>query len=181
MHSELPSLSIFAHLQDSLCDSLLPFWAGFRKAWLDRSPASAQRVPVLRVQQMLRKRLALFEVVQTPLKTFHLPLVQLSPGRRLQPMITFSFSMSRGVTLKVKPLQLAAIMYCNIVQNSRLPTGCNDIPATITLVHPLHRKPVLRTEGHKCPPHREVGECLRLVSCPPFLDCAPKKCSLLPP
>ncbi|XP_075454916.1 uncharacterized protein LOC142493975 [Ascaphus truei] len=105
MHSELPSLSIFAHLQDSLCDSLLPFWAGFRKAWLDRSPASAQRVPVLRVQQMLRKRLALFEVEQTPLKTFHLPLVQLSPGRRLQPMITFSFSMSRGVTLKENSAQ----------------------------------------------------------------------------
>ncbi|XP_069811354.1 uncharacterized protein [Dendropsophus ebraccatus] len=98
-HSDLPSISLFDHLYDWLTDSLLPFWAGFRKAWVARSPSSARRVPLLRVQQMLRKRLALFEVEETLLKTFHLPPIQQSSSKAL-PMVTFSFSMSNGLILK---------------------------------------------------------------------------------
>ncbi|XP_018118263.2 uncharacterized protein LOC108716562 isoform X2 [Xenopus laevis] len=90
-----PSLSIFDGLQDSLCGPLLPFWAGFRKLWLLRSSASARRKPVLRAQQILHKRLAQFESAETPLKTFHLPPVQHSSS-----MVSFSFSISHGVTVK---------------------------------------------------------------------------------
>ncbi|XP_077138087.1 uncharacterized protein LOC143804163 isoform X2 [Ranitomeya variabilis] len=104
-HSDLPSTSLFDHLQDWLTDSLLPFWAGFRRAWAFRSPSSAQREPVLRMQQLLRKRLALFEVEETPLKTFHLPPVQLDPSKAAPSMVTFSFSMTRGLTLKESSVQ----------------------------------------------------------------------------
>ncbi|XP_056419636.1 uncharacterized protein LOC130361095 [Hyla sarda] len=98
-HTDLPSITLFHHLHDRLTDSLLPFWAGFRKAWASRSPASAQRVPLLRVQQMLRKRLALFEVEEVPLTTFHLPPIQPS-SHKAPSMVTFSFSMSNGLILK---------------------------------------------------------------------------------
>lgn len=98
-HGDLPPISLFDHLSGWLTDSLLPFWAGFRKAWAVRSPSSAQRVPLLRVQQMLRKRLALFEVEETPLKTFHLPLVQQN-ANKAPSMVTYSFSMTKGLTLK---------------------------------------------------------------------------------
>ncbi|XP_073527782.1 uncharacterized protein [Phyllobates terribilis] len=104
-HSDLPSTSLFDHLQDWLTDSLLPFWAGFRRAWAVRSPSSAQREPVLRMQQMLRKRLALFEVEETPLKTFHLPQVQLDPSKAAPSMVTFSFSMTNGLSLKESSAQ----------------------------------------------------------------------------
>ncbi|KAM4770814.1 LOW QUALITY PROTEIN: uncharacterized protein WCC33_002572 [Rhinophrynus dorsalis] len=103
--SDLPPLSIFDPLQESLFDSLLPFWAGFQKTWLIRSPSSAQRVPVLRVQQMLRKRLALFELEEAPMKTFHLPPIHHSPERTTPSTVTFSFSMSRGLTVKENNMQ----------------------------------------------------------------------------
>ncbi|XP_075060560.1 uncharacterized protein LOC142145022 [Mixophyes fleayi] len=103
-HADLPSASIFNQLQESLSDSLLPFWAGFRKTWLMRSPASAQRVPLLRAQQMLRRRLALFQLDETPRRTFHLPPVQHPPEQEPPSMVTFSFSITHGVTLKEKSL-----------------------------------------------------------------------------
>ncbi|XP_075195090.1 uncharacterized protein LOC142295874 [Anomaloglossus baeobatrachus] len=99
-HSDRPSTSLFDQLQDRLTDSLLPFWAGFRRAWAVRSPRSAQREPVLRMQQTLRKRLALFKLEETPQKTFHLPPVQPDPNDAAPSMVTFSFSMSNGLTLK---------------------------------------------------------------------------------
>ncbi|XP_075719626.1 uncharacterized protein LOC142760344 isoform X2 [Rhinoderma darwinii] len=104
-HSDLPSISLFNHLHDWLSDSLLPFWAGYRKAWAIRSPSSAQRVPPLRLQQMLRKRLALFEMEETPLKTFHLPPIQQISPRAPPSMVTFSFSMTNGLTLKENSAQ----------------------------------------------------------------------------
>ncbi|XP_040286728.1 uncharacterized protein LOC120999805 isoform X2 [Bufo bufo] len=104
-HSDLPAISLFDHLHDWLTNSLLPFWAGFRKAWAVRSPSSAQRVPQLRVQQMLRKRLAKFEVEETPLKTFQLPPVQHNPQKAGSSMVTFSFSMTAGLTLKENTAQ----------------------------------------------------------------------------
>ncbi|XP_053314979.1 uncharacterized protein LOC128482984 [Spea bombifrons] len=97
--SELPPPTLFNHLQDALRDSLLPFWAGFRKTWVNRSPASAQRLPLLRVQQMLRRRLALFELEEIPTKTFHLPPLKNLPTRRFPSMVTFSFSISNGVKI----------------------------------------------------------------------------------
>ncbi|KAE8600101.1 hypothetical protein XENTR_v10013070 [Xenopus tropicalis] len=92
---DLPSLSIFDGLQDSLCGPLLPFWAGFRKVWLLRSSGSANRKPELRAQQILRKRLAQFQSGESPPGTFHLPPVPHSSS-----MVSFSFSISRGVTVK---------------------------------------------------------------------------------
>ncbi|XP_072266416.1 uncharacterized protein [Pyxicephalus adspersus] len=100
VHSDLPATSIFDQLHSSLCDSLLPFWAGFRKTWRIRSLESAKKVPMLRMQQMLRKRLALFEVEDTPLRTFHLPPVQHPPEKGPQSVLTFSFSITHGVTVK---------------------------------------------------------------------------------
>ncbi|KAM8947257.1 uncharacterized protein RCH25_050390 [Pelodytes ibericus] len=102
--SEAPASTIFTHLQESLSDSLLPFWAGFRKAWQIRSPTSAQRIPQLRVQQKLRERLANFELEESPLKTFHLPPVRPAESRSPS-MITFSFSISQGVTIKENSAQ----------------------------------------------------------------------------
>ncbi|XP_018429513.1 PREDICTED: uncharacterized protein LOC108802124 [Nanorana parkeri] len=98
--ADLPVISIFNQLRDSLCDSLLPFWAGFRRTWLIRSSESAKKVPLLRVQQMLRKRLALFEVEERPLRTFHLPPVQHPPEKSPPSVLTFSFSISHGITVK---------------------------------------------------------------------------------
>ncbi|XP_073484795.1 uncharacterized protein [Aquarana catesbeiana] len=97
-----PPISIFDHLRNSLCDSLLPFWAGFRKAWLIRSSESAKKVPMLHMQQMLRKRLALFEVEEIPLRTFHLPPVPHPPEKRPPSVLTFSFSITNGITVKGK-------------------------------------------------------------------------------
>lgn len=41
----LPPPSLFDELRDSVFSSLLPYWACFQKAWLQRSPTSAQRAP----------------------------------------------------------------------------------------------------------------------------------------
>ncbi|KAM3930865.1 uncharacterized protein RB166_004336 [Leptodactylus fuscus] len=117
-HSDLPSISLFDHLHDRLSDSLLPFWAGFRKAWAARSPASAQRVPLLRVQQMLRKRLALFEVEETPLRTFHLPPVQQNFNKTTPSMVTFSFSMTNGLTLKESGAETTDPLACRRTSNT---------------------------------------------------------------
>ncbi|XP_068088773.1 uncharacterized protein [Hyperolius riggenbachi] len=100
--SEVPQISIFDEFRESLCDVLLPFWAGFRKTWLIRSPASAQKMPTLRGQQMLRKRLAMFELEKTPLRTFHLPSVQRPPEKRPPSVLTYSFSITHGITVKDK-------------------------------------------------------------------------------
>ncbi|XP_063774946.1 uncharacterized protein LOC134910619 isoform X2 [Pseudophryne corroboree] len=103
--AELPPVSIFNHLHDALSDTLLPFWAGFQKTWLMRSPASAQRAPLLRAQQMLRKRLALFQLDEKPLRTFHLPPIQQPPEKEPPSTVTFSFSISHGITLKENSVQ----------------------------------------------------------------------------
>ncbi|KAM4693088.1 uncharacterized protein O3C94_003818 [Discoglossus pictus] len=100
IYTEIPYVSIFDHLREVLYDSLLSFWAAFRKVWHTRSPASAQRAPVLQVQQMLRRRLALFQAEEDPPKTFHLPPVIPSPEKKPQSPLTYSFSVSRGVSLK---------------------------------------------------------------------------------
>ncbi|KAM5165278.1 uncharacterized protein ACMZJ9_007741 [Mantella aurantiaca] len=100
VHADLPAISTYDQLRDSLCDSLLPFWAGFRKTWLIRSSESAKKVPMLRVQQMLQKRLALFEGEEIPLRTFHLPPVQRPPEKRPPSGLTFSFSITHGITVK---------------------------------------------------------------------------------
>ncbi|KAG8537287.1 hypothetical protein GDO81_024779 [Engystomops pustulosus] len=104
-HGDPPSIALYDPLHDWLMDSLLPFWAGFWKTWAAHSPTSAQRVPLLRVQQMLRRRLALFEVEETPLRTFHLPPVQPNPKPAAAATVTYSFSMTHGLTLKESDAQ----------------------------------------------------------------------------
>ncbi|XP_068795626.1 uncharacterized protein [Struthio camelus] len=57
----LPPPGLFDELCDSVLSSLLPYWAAFRKAWLQRSPESAHRPP---------GRI----VVRTPLFCFRSPI-----------------------------------------------------------------------------------------------------------
>ncbi|XP_063300199.1 uncharacterized protein LOC134587620 isoform X1 [Pelobates fuscus] len=139
--SEIPSLAVFNHLQDSLCDSLLPFWAGFRKAWQIRSPASAQRLPLLRVQQMLRKRLALFEMEEPSVKTFHLPPIQHSSESKFPSTVTFSFSISQGITIKENSEQ---------DRDTQTPMARED--GTISQIGQL--PPLIRTSPNRLPVDR---------------------------
>ncbi|CAJ0930250.1 unnamed protein product [Ranitomeya imitator] len=129
-HSDLPSTSLFDHLQDWLTDSLLPFWAGFRRAWAFRSPSSAQREPgaALYIVRggVVNSALGLPPVVvdgifSPPAVSRCLGLVRHTPrlllvaaigsGFALDPikaapsMVTFSFSMTSGLTLKESSTQ----------------------------------------------------------------------------
>ncbi|EMP24488.1 Regulator of G-protein signaling 22 [Chelonia mydas] len=98
-----PPPSLFDELRDSIFSTLLPYWAGFRKAWLKRSLESIQRAPVLRAQQLLQQRRALFERSQGPPQTFQLPPLQQHAnvkGSKQQGGFTYTFSISRGIALK---------------------------------------------------------------------------------
>ncbi|CAM4648770.1 unnamed protein product [Lepidochelys kempii] len=98
-----PPPSLFDELRDSVFSTLLPYWAGFRKAWLKQSLESVQRAPVLRAQQLLQQRRALFERSQGPPQTFQLsPLQQHAnvKGSKQQGGFTYTFSISRGIALK---------------------------------------------------------------------------------
>ncbi|XP_067420804.1 regulator of G-protein signaling 22-like [Emydura macquarii macquarii] len=98
-----PPAGLFDELRDSVFSTLLPYWAGFRKSWLKRSPVSAQRAPVLRAQQLLQQRQALLEQPQGPPQTFQLPPLQQRAnikGSKQQGGFTYTFSVSRGIALK---------------------------------------------------------------------------------
>nr|XP_014430711.2 uncharacterized protein LOC102457038 [Pelodiscus sinensis] len=98
-----PPPGLFDELRDSVSSTLLPYWAGFRKAWLKRSLASAQRVPVLRAQQLLQQSQALLEQPQGPPPPCQLPPLQPRPnvkGNKQQDSVTYTFSISRGIALK---------------------------------------------------------------------------------
>ncbi|XP_078496727.1 uncharacterized protein LOC144752744 [Lissotriton helveticus] len=103
LNVDLPEPGLFDELHAAVFTSLLPFWAGFRKMWVTRSAASAQRPPVLRVQHLLKRRLATFHREEEPEKTFHLP--PLPPPGELQrsqklPRFTYNFTVSKGLMLK---------------------------------------------------------------------------------
>ncbi|XP_078514970.1 uncharacterized protein LOC144773698 [Lissotriton helveticus] len=103
LNVDLPEPSLFDELHAEVFTSLLPFWAGFRKMWVTRSAASAQRPPVLRVQHLLKRRLATFHREEEPEKTFHLPPLPPTPEvQRSQklPRFTYNFTVSKGLMLK---------------------------------------------------------------------------------
>ncbi|XP_029448746.1 uncharacterized protein LOC115086687 isoform X2 [Rhinatrema bivittatum] len=104
---DFTSPTLFDELHEVLLNSLLPFWAGFRKTWQSQSFTSSQRLPVMRVQRLLKRRLAHFIQARDPPRLFHLPSIKAPPGdeRFAQPRITYSFSISGGITLKVECAQ----------------------------------------------------------------------------
>ncbi|XP_069464966.1 uncharacterized protein [Ambystoma mexicanum] len=95
-----PPPDLFHELHEAVFASLLPFWAGFRKMWTTRSPASAKRPPVLRVQHLLKKRRALFDREEELEKTFHLPPLSEVPRSQKLPRFTYTFSIGKGLALK---------------------------------------------------------------------------------
>ncbi|XP_077198340.1 uncharacterized protein LOC143839761 isoform X2 [Paroedura picta] len=93
--------SLFDELKSSVCNILLPYWAAFQKNWVQRSPASAQKAPVLRNQLLLQKRRAKFNTPWRPPQSLLLPPCQPPAGvQRAQDGFTYSFSISRGLMLK---------------------------------------------------------------------------------
>ncbi|KYO43411.1 hypothetical protein Y1Q_0013482 [Alligator mississippiensis] len=112
----LPPPSLFDELRDSVFSSLLPYWACFQKAWLQRSPTSAQRAPVLRAQQLLKQRCAWFEKPQGLRPTFQLPPLQQPAavrGNEQQDNVTYTFSVSRGIALKASSRESTASISTN--------------------------------------------------------------------
>nr|XP_033793567.1 uncharacterized protein LOC117357305 [Geotrypetes seraphini] len=99
---DITSPSLFDELHEVLLNSLLPFWAGFRKTWQSRTSASAQRPPELRAQRLLERRLAHFVKARDPTQLFQLPSKQsLSRNKRsAESSITYHFSICSGLTLK---------------------------------------------------------------------------------
>ncbi|XP_019382312.1 PREDICTED: uncharacterized protein LOC109304280 isoform X3 [Gavialis gangeticus] len=110
----LPPPNLFDELRDSVLSSLLPYWACFQKAWLQRSPTSAQRAPVLRAQQLLKQRCAWFEKPQGLRPMLQLPpLQQPEQGNEQQDNVTYTFSVSRGIALKASSRESTASISTN--------------------------------------------------------------------
>ncbi|XP_062981474.1 uncharacterized protein LOC134398158 [Elgaria multicarinata webbii] len=93
-----PPPNLFDELRDSVFSILLPYWAGFQKHWLKRSPASAQKAPVLRNQLLLQKRRVKLEGPRAPPQPLRLP--RRVQGSRCQDALTYTFSISEGLTLQ---------------------------------------------------------------------------------
>ncbi|XP_054833899.1 uncharacterized protein LOC129328693 [Eublepharis macularius] len=97
----VPPPSLFDELKNSVFNILLPYWAAFQKYWLKRSPASAQKAPVLRNQRFLQKRGAIFESPQQLPQSLLLPPLQPPTDvQRAQDGFTYTFSISRGLILQ---------------------------------------------------------------------------------
>ncbi|XP_061405633.1 regulator of G-protein signaling 22 [Lethenteron reissneri] len=89
---------VFDEAQNAVFHELLPFWAGFARE--GRIPHSASGLPEPRLQTVLRQRLAMFRDAAAPPTEFHLPRASRSAPRNSHVPCTYSFSMSKGLTLK---------------------------------------------------------------------------------
>ncbi|KAJ7340944.1 hypothetical protein JRQ81_004231, partial [Phrynocephalus forsythii] len=137
----LPPQSLFDELKSSVFSLLLPYWAAFWKHWLKRSPASAQKAPVLRNQLLLLRRRAMLEEEEGPRPLLQLPLLQ-EPrrcrGSRCQRGFTYTFSISEGLTLQdmdeedTSSSRTTSSLFGNRKRPTRLPlSSIPKLPAVI--------------------------------------------------
>ncbi|XP_039594642.1 uncharacterized protein LOC120516777 isoform X2 [Polypterus senegalus] len=95
------SPSIFDDAQNHISVLLLPHWMRFLRVWEKLSARSSSKAPEQRIQQLLKKRMALHLNSGQPQKTFHLPLIcQAREDKQGKTGVTYSFSVSQGIRIK---------------------------------------------------------------------------------
>ncbi|KAH0622605.1 hypothetical protein JD844_025038 [Phrynosoma platyrhinos] len=108
----LPPPSLFDELKDSVFSILLPYWAAFQKHWLKRSPESAQKAPAPQESQQ-------------PLKFPPLRQPKRGQGHKYQDGLTYTFSISEGLTLQYPSREGTAYSKTSssVFGNKKRPTG----------------------------------------------------------